>query len=150
VRDNLYKQWQPEAKVGDWVFFEDVYDNSTIIMAFTFDDWLPTYEELDVQEVRMSAAPLRAGAYHFGKYCDNHCKVSTNCCPGVWLNTAKDWKGTFWAKLQEIGTNWNQWCLIFQCGPRFFKTRSSTSVYFVPAWYSLIIDLHCLNFWFKT
>jgi len=46
-------------------------------MAFTFDDWLPTYEELDVPEVKMSAAPLRAGAYHFGKYCDNHCKVST-------------------------------------------------------------------------
>jgi len=45
-------------------------------MAFSFDDWLPTYEELDVQEVNMSAAPLRAGAYHFGRYCDNQCKVS--------------------------------------------------------------------------
>jgi len=48
-------------------------------MAFKFDDWLPTYEELDVQEVRMSAGPLRAGAYHFGKYCDNQCKVSAFC-----------------------------------------------------------------------
>ena len=32
----------------------------------------------------------------------------------------KDCKGTLRAKLQEIGTNWTQWCLIFQCAPRFF------------------------------
>ena len=49
------------------------------IMAFTFDDWLPTYEELDVPEVRLTAGPLRAGAYHFGKYCDNQCKVGALC-----------------------------------------------------------------------
>jgi len=38
----------------------------------------------------------------------------------VWLNTAKDRKGALRAKLQEIGTNWTQWCLVFQCAPRFF------------------------------
>ena len=27
----------------------------------------------------------------------------------VSLNTAKDCKGTLWARLQEIGTNWNRW-----------------------------------------
>jgi len=47
-------------------------------MAFSFDDWLPTYEELNVQEVKLTAAPLRAGAHHFGKYCDNQCKVSVH------------------------------------------------------------------------
>ena len=36
----------------------------------------------------------------------------------------KDCKRTLWAKLQEIGTTWTQWCLIFQCTPRFSKTRS--------------------------
>ena len=49
-------------------------------MAFTFDDWLPTYEELDVQEVKLTASPLRAGAHHFGKYCDDQCKVSSRQC----------------------------------------------------------------------
>jgi len=43
------------------------------------------------------------------------------------------------ARVEEIGTNWNQWCLIFQFVPRFFKTRSFTSVFtFVPSWYALI------------
>jgi len=47
------------------------------------------------------------------------CKKTTNDC-----------KGTLWARLQEIDTNWNQWCLIiFQCAPKFFKTRSFTSVF---------------------
>jgi len=32
----------------------------------------------------------------------------------------KDRKGALRAKLQEIGTNWTQWCLIFQCAPTFF------------------------------
>ena len=34
--------------------------------------------------------------------------------------TAKDHKWALRAKLQEIGTNWTQCCLIFQCAPRFF------------------------------
>jgi len=34
----------------------------------------------------------------------------------------KDCKRTLRAKLQEIGTNWTQWCLIFQCAPRFLHT----------------------------
>jgi len=55
--------------------------------------------------------------------------------------TTKDCKVTLWARLQEIGTNWNQWCLIFQCAPRFFKTRSFTSVFILcllSTHYSLI------------
>jgi len=52
-------------------------------MAFTFDDWLPTYEEIDVQEIELTAAPLRAGAHHFGKYCDNQCKVHTQFHAGL-------------------------------------------------------------------
>jgi len=45
-------------------------------MPFTNEDWLPSYEDLKVPEIGLSSAPLRAGAHHFGKYCDNQCKVS--------------------------------------------------------------------------
>ncbi len=45
-------------------------------MVFTMDDYLPTVEELTVPEITMSAAPLKAGAIYFGKYCDEYCKVS--------------------------------------------------------------------------
>ncbi|KAI8521817.1 PREDICTED: NADH dehydrogenase [ubiquinone] 1 alpha subcomplex subunit 8-like [Branchiostoma belcheri] len=33
-------------------------------------DQLPTYEELDVDEVNVTSAVLKAGAHHYGKYCD--------------------------------------------------------------------------------
>jgi len=59
-----------KATAGEGRFF-------AVNMAFSFDDWLPTYEELDVHEVGMTASPLRAGALYFGKYCDNQCKVSS-------------------------------------------------------------------------
>jgi len=52
--------------------------------------------------------------------------------------TTKDCKVILWARLQEIGTNWNQWCLIFQCAPRFFKTRSFTSVFIL-----CLLSTHC-------
>ena len=44
-------------------------------MAFTNDDYLPSYEELTVPEIQLTSSVLRAGAHHFGKYCDNVCKV---------------------------------------------------------------------------
>jgi NADH dehydrogenase (ubiquinone) 1 alpha subcomplex subunit 8 len=44
-------------------------------MAFTNDDYIPSYAELDVEEINMSSAPLRAGARYFGKYCDEQSKV---------------------------------------------------------------------------
>ena len=44
-------------------------------MVFTQDDYLPSYEELTVPEITMTAAPLKAGAIYFGKYCDDICKV---------------------------------------------------------------------------
>ena len=47
-------------------------------MPFTEAEHLPSFEELDVQELNMTAAPLRAGAHHLGKYCDNQSKVNTN------------------------------------------------------------------------
>ena len=43
--------------------------------------------------------------------------------------STKDCKWTLWARLQEIGTNQNQWCIIFQRAPRFLKIRSFTSVF---------------------
>ncbi|ELT99860.1 hypothetical protein CAPTEDRAFT_226933 [Capitella teleta] len=48
-------------------------------MAFTNAEWLPTYEELTVPEINMTSAPLRAGAHHFGKYCDEQCKEFMLC-----------------------------------------------------------------------
>lgn len=44
-------------------------------MPFTEDFHLPTPEELKVQEIDISAHYLKAGAVHFGKYCDEQCKV---------------------------------------------------------------------------
>lgn len=44
-------------------------------MPFTEDDWLPTLNELEVDEIKMSSAPLKAGAHYFGKYCEKDCKV---------------------------------------------------------------------------
>ena len=45
-------------------------------MPFTNADYLPSPEELKTEEINMSAAPLKAGAHHFGKYCDHESKVS--------------------------------------------------------------------------
>jgi NADH dehydrogenase (ubiquinone) 1 alpha subcomplex subunit 8 len=42
----------------------------------TFDHILPTDEELNVSEVNLSSASLRAGAFHMGKYCENQNNVS--------------------------------------------------------------------------
>ncbi|XP_075219171.1 NADH dehydrogenase [ubiquinone] 1 alpha subcomplex subunit 8 [Lycorma delicatula] len=39
-------------------------------MAATWDVQLPTDEELTVPEVKLSAVPLRAAAFHLGKYCE--------------------------------------------------------------------------------
>jgi NADH dehydrogenase (ubiquinone) 1 alpha subcomplex subunit 8 len=43
----------------------------------TFDVILPTEEELTVPEVNLSSPALRAGAFHFGKYCENQSNVSS-------------------------------------------------------------------------
>ncbi|KAI0233481.1 NADH dehydrogenase [ubiquinone] 1 alpha subcomplex subunit 8 [Lamellibrachia satsuma] len=48
-------------------------------MPFTNADWLPSYDELTVPEIEMSAAPLRAGSHHFGKFCDHQCKEFMLC-----------------------------------------------------------------------
>lgn len=40
-------------------------------MVVTEKTWLPTYEELTVEEVPLGAPALRAGSYHLGKYCEN-------------------------------------------------------------------------------
>ncbi|XP_015921868.1 NADH dehydrogenase [ubiquinone] 1 alpha subcomplex subunit 8 [Parasteatoda tepidariorum] len=48
-------------------------------MPFTEDFYLPSEEELTVQEVNLSAPYLKAGALHFGKYCDTQCKEFMLC-----------------------------------------------------------------------
>lgn len=42
----------------------------------TEDLWIPTNEELTVEEVNLSSPALRAGAFHMGKYCENQNNVS--------------------------------------------------------------------------
>ena len=44
-------------------------------MPITDDVQLPTFEELDVQEINVSQPVLKASAVHFGKYCDQISKV---------------------------------------------------------------------------
>jgi hypothetical protein len=44
-------------------------------MVITKDVWLPSYEELETEEIKLSSPALKAGATHFGRYCDNVCKV---------------------------------------------------------------------------
>jgi hypothetical protein len=44
-------------------------------MPITDEVQLPTYEELDCQEINISQPVLKASAMHFGKYCDQKSKV---------------------------------------------------------------------------
>ncbi len=37
---------------------------------------LPTLNELEVPEIKLTAVPLLAAALYMGKYCDNQSKVS--------------------------------------------------------------------------
>ncbi|CAG2163140.1 unnamed protein product [Oppiella nova] len=48
-------------------------------MTITDDVQLPTYEELDVQEINVSQPVLKASAMHFGKYCDQISKEFMLC-----------------------------------------------------------------------
>ncbi|KAK7092578.1 NADH dehydrogenase [ubiquinone] 1 alpha subcomplex subunit 8-like [Littorina saxatilis] len=48
-------------------------------MAFTNEDYLPSKEELTVPELELTSSVLRAGAHHFGKYCDKQCKEFMLC-----------------------------------------------------------------------
>lgn len=45
-------------------------------MVLTADVTLPEESELTVQEVNLSAAALRAGSFHLGKYCEQANNVS--------------------------------------------------------------------------
>ncbi|GBO16535.1 NADH dehydrogenase [ubiquinone] 1 alpha subcomplex subunit 8 [Araneus ventricosus] len=48
-------------------------------MPFTEDFYLPSEEELKVQEINVTTPTLKAGAIHFGKYCDEQCKEFMLC-----------------------------------------------------------------------
>jgi len=48
-------------------------------MPFSEADHLPSFEELEVEDLNMTAAPLRAGAHHLGNYCDNQSKEFMLC-----------------------------------------------------------------------
>lgn len=39
-------------------------------MVITSETVLPTEEELTTQEINLSSAALRAGAFHLGKHCE--------------------------------------------------------------------------------
>ena len=75
---------------------------------FTKEDKLPTLEELEVPEIQLGSAYLRAGACHLGKYCEPEnnefvlCKLETNN-PVKCLNEGK---------------------AVTSCSMKFFVTRS--------------------------
>ncbi|XP_054707772.1 NADH dehydrogenase [ubiquinone] 1 alpha subcomplex subunit 8-like [Uloborus diversus] len=48
-------------------------------MPFTEEFYLPPEEELKVQEINLSTPFLKAGALHFGKYCNEECKEFMLC-----------------------------------------------------------------------
>lgn len=48
-------------------------------MPFSDADYLPSFEELEVEEINLSSAPLRAASHHLGKYCDNQSKEFMLC-----------------------------------------------------------------------
>jgi len=48
-------------------------------------EWLPSKEELTVRELNLSSPVLKAGAHHFGKYCDEPSKVSAGAYMGICL-----------------------------------------------------------------
>lgn len=49
------------------------------------DEPMPTIEELTVPELTVSSPVLKAGAHHFGKFCDYQSKVYTYILPSVIL-----------------------------------------------------------------
>ena len=46
------------------------------VMSFTNEDYLPSFEELDVPDLQVTSSVLRASGVYFGKYCDNISKVN--------------------------------------------------------------------------
>ncbi|CAN7951368.1 unnamed protein product [Ixodes pacificus] len=48
-------------------------------MPFSENYEFPSDSELNVEEVNISTPALRAGAYHFGKYCDEQSKEFMLC-----------------------------------------------------------------------
>merc|ERR1712170_274995 len=90
-----------------------------VSMAFTNADWLPSYEELNVPELKMTTAPLRAGAHHFGKYCDHQCKEFMLC-----NNQLRDPR-----KCLQEGKE------VTRCGVEFFnKVRDNCAEEFTDFW----------------
>lgn len=45
-------------------------------MVITSDITFPSDEELTVPEINLSGPALRAGSFHYGKYCENQNNVS--------------------------------------------------------------------------
>ena len=43
--------------------------------TYTNEDYLPSPEELEIEELPVSGVPLKAAGYHLGLFCDNESKV---------------------------------------------------------------------------
>ena len=60
-------------------------------MPITLDTYLPSEEELTVQEVEIGYPALKAGSFHLGKYCEAQRDVSTllffDACPCAEVDT---------------------------------------------------------------
>merc|ERR1711894_530591 len=77
-----FTRWQQSSRnvpVRENILFVKVSCFPISKMPFTEADYLPSMEELTVPEINLSAAPMRAAAFHFGKYCDNQSKEFMLC-----------------------------------------------------------------------
>jgi len=123
-RHRSYRIWQAYANtVQSW-------NRHTYVKRTLYNTTIKKYQRSLLERVTISTQPkLLNIALTTQRVSTDAPKQPRPASISVWLNTAKDCKGTLWARLQEVGTNWKQWCLIFQCVPRFFKNRSFTSVF---------------------
>ncbi|GFR33277.1 NADH dehydrogenase 1 alpha subcomplex subunit 8 [Trichonephila clavata] len=88
LRKTLPKEFQRKFNSGKKIVNIDLFVlfygsvlrfSEDFTMPFSEDFYLPSPEELKVQEINVSTPTLKAGAIHFGKYCDEQCKEFMLC-----------------------------------------------------------------------
>ncbi|OQV23772.1 putative NADH dehydrogenase [ubiquinone] 1 alpha subcomplex subunit 8 [Hypsibius exemplaris] len=68
---------EEESSAPFWIAIQ--IQSNGLKMVITKDTYLPSYSELETEEIKLSSPALKAGATHFGLYCDNICKEFMLC-----------------------------------------------------------------------
>lgn len=63
----------------NFLLSQQILISNILLMGITDNVWLPTEEELTVQEVPLSGPALKAGAFHLGKACEFENNVRLFC-----------------------------------------------------------------------